>query len=665
MKTIKKTMQPFDVYTIDLKGTQLVEASAGTGKTYSLAMLYLRLLVETTISVRQILVLTFTNAAAAEMEYRIRACLFAAQNYLKQGSEYLYEMVERGEGVARILQRALARGSRQTVELRVRDAIMLLDELQVMTIHAFCHQSLRDFAYEFGVLEDYSIMESEEQYLHSQLAAFWRREITRLPPEIYHLLIQRGLHIQLLHQIVRLFHTGYQPHGSRQDGIVSELQELIRREKALLRQITTHVERHPKYWLKLFEELDAADRNRKRKKSYLYEVLQQQMYDLIPFALKQDVHRPEWIQSVIDLGMQIFPIPEWLGYFQELGSCREDLTHAVERLANHLLVVLYEEYFPQIHAERERKQLIGFSDLIAFVHHRLVTLGDEELLRLMRSKYKALIVDEFQDTDRWQYEVLRAIFHTPSHVVFYIGDPKQNIYRWRGADLSTYKRARAEVDHVYTMSHNYRSSPSYLEALNRFYALQANPFMDKEIAYHPVQPGRDSEQFDDLWMKDGKTPVPPIVLFEPQRRTTQIEFVVEYVLRLLHWGYWRSRDKRTRAVQPSDIAVLVRTNNQAIKMKNALLEYGIPAVVRTEEYITRSREALYLYRILRAFLHPQREVRAALMTELTPQYLSWDTVWDCMGCRAAHRGVVGVQGPVERTRCVFGFATFYAQLRSL
>ncbi len=623
MKTHDKNTLPFDVCAIDLRGAQLVEASAGTGKTYSLALMYLRLLVETSISVRQILVLTFTNAAAAEMEYRIRTFLFAAQNYLKGGAEYLYEMVDRGDAIARILQQALQQSDFQTVELRVRDAIMLLDELQVMTIHAFCQQSLRDYAYEFGVLEDYTIMESEEQLVRKQLAAFWRKEITRLPPELFQLLLQRGFRIELLHQIVRLFHAGYRPRTGTQDAVIDELQSLIRREKTLLQHITAQVEQQPQYWRELLKGLST-----KRNKGYLYEVLQQEMYDLIPYALQQDVRNLHWLRSVIECGARDALQPKWLEHWYALATCKEALYHSVERLANHLLAVLYEQYLPEIHAERERKQLLGFSDLIAFVHRKLVAQRDEELLRLMRSKYKALIVDEFQDTDRWQYELLRAIFHSPHHRVFYIGDPKQNIYRWRGADLSTYKRARAEVDCVYTMSHNYRSSPRYLEALNRFYALQENPFVDEEIAYHPVEPGRDPAQFDQLCFKDSDAPVAPIVLFEPEQRSTLSDFVQGYVLRLLHSGYWHSSDGEVRPVQAGDIAVLVRTNDQAIQMKNALLQSGVPAVVRTEEYITRTVEALYLHRILRAFLHPQREVRAALMTELTPQFLSWDAVWD-------------------------------------
>lgn len=624
MNTHPQTTLPFDVCTIDLKGAQLVEASAGTGKTYSLALLYLRLLVETSISVRQILVLTFTNAAAAEMEYRIRAFLFAAHNYLKGGTEYLYEIVDRGDAIARILQRALQQSDFQTVELRVRDAIMLLDELQVMTIHAFCQQSLRDYAYEFGVLEDYSIVESEEQLVRKQLAAFWRREITRLPPEVFQLLLQRGFRVELLHQIVRLFHTGYRPRIGTQDTIVTELQSLIRREKTLLQRITTHVVQHPPYWKEFLQDLHAKNRN----KGYLHEVLQQDMLELIPYALQQDLNNPSWLQSVIERGKQHAAESEWLPHWQEFASCREELYQSIERFANHLLVMLYEKYLPAIHAERERKQLLGFSDLIAFVHRKLVIQRDEELLAILRSKYKALIVDEFQDTDRWQYELLRAIFHSPQHRVFYIGDPKQNIYRWRGADLSTYKRARAEVDHVYTMSHNYRSSPRYLKALNRFYALQDNPFVDADIAYYPVQPGRDPAQFDQLCFNDSDGPAAPIVLCTPEQRFTLSDFAQGYVLRLLHSGSWRSSDGKVRPVQPGDIAVLVRTNDQAIQMKNALLQSGVPAVVRTEEYITRTVEALYLYRILKAFLHPQREVRAALMTELTPQFLSWDAVWD-------------------------------------
>src|ERR1019366_2656492 len=141
----ENTFTPFDKLTVPLEGSNLIEASAGTGKTYSIAVLVLRLIIEKEIPIKEILMVTFTNAAVAELQERIR--LFIRKAYRVCNHEEIDD-----EFITGLVNEAIEKYPREKVSQLFREAVLYLDETAVMTIHSFCQQTLLEFAFETNQL---------------------------------------------------------------------------------------------------------------------------------------------------------------------------------------------------------------------------------------------------------------------------------------------------------------------------------------------------------------------------------------------------------------------------------------------------------------------------------------------------------------------------------
>src|SRR5690554_1239777 len=198
-----KIPEHFNAVDVELAGSNLVEASAGTGKTYSIAILALRLLLEKELTIKEILMVTFTKAAVSELEERIR--LFVRQAY--RGCEG--EVIEDAT-IARIVARAQEQSGTERVRELLNEARLFLDETSVMTIHSFCQQSLNEFAFETDQLFGAEILQDTSALIEQEVNRFWRENVTLLEPDLLKALLKLGLCRQMLYDMV-----GKQMDGSR------------------------------------------------------------------------------------------------------------------------------------------------------------------------------------------------------------------------------------------------------------------------------------------------------------------------------------------------------------------------------------------------------------------------------------------------------------------
>src|SRR5690606_7022822 len=190
-----------------------------------------------------------------------------------------------------------------------------------------------------------------------------------------------------------------------------------------------------------------------------------------------------------------------------------------------------------------------------------------------QKKYKAVFIDEFQDTDRLQYEIFKGAFGNET-VLFYIGDPKQSIYAWRQADLNTYFKASHEVDHIYGMNQNYRSSESFIKAMNLFFLPEEDfdtfyfCFKTDVINYILFDSRKPNRKVTFL---TGETEEIPITIFENKLADDLYRTVSAQIIQLLSdERYQIDKQGKTRRIKPSDIGVLVRTKSQGRKIKAQL-----------------------------------------------------------------------------------------------
>lgn len=272
---------------------------------------------------------------------------------------------------------------------------------------------------------------------------------------------------------------------------------------------------------------------------------------------------------------------------------------------------------PKVYQELKEKNCFTFDDLIDQLFE---ARKNDALQKVLSEKYKAVFVDEFQDTDRKQYAIFRDLFQDNKHgkpIMFYIGDPKQSIYAWRKADLKTYIEARNSISEPnrFTMKKNFRSTSSLIKALNHFFYPTDNfdTFEngdieeDEKINYEYVEHDEDK-----TGISKGNETIAPITIINGHDDNDDIESSIETIVHYLFDGNVKLEDN---TVKPSNLAILVRTNTQAKKVKRILDKEKIPSVVLDDSKIVESEEAKELLFLLQAMLNPKKSsIQKALLT---------------------------------------------------
>lgn len=526
--------QPFNASTVELTGSNLIEASAGTGKTYSIAILVLRLVLEKRISIKEILMVTFTKAAVAELEERIR--LFVRTALRAANGARVTDST-----IALIVDAAIKASSADEVVHLLQDAVLLLDETSVQTIHSFCQKTLDEFALEADMRYDAVISTDVSDIVSPQIDAYWRRHVATLPVDL-----------------LKLFLT----------------QEKGLNKSDMLSIVTGQLSG------KMFSCYDT-----------------QTDYSISPKQLDEIVAQ---ISTADDTG---------------LGVLSRQLT---QRIYSHALSIIV----PAIDMHKQQFNLLTYDDMIEKLHAALVKRNSKALATELQKKYKAVFIDEFQDTDKLQYEIFSKAFNNTGAVVFYIGDPKQSIYAWRKADIQTYFRAYHEADHLYGMNQNFRSGESMIAAMNHFFmptvGFDTFAFGNANDAIRYIEVESPMPNTKGQFMHDGQEEA-PITIYEFNNKEALLDPLGAQVASLLcNDKYVIEKNGTQRKVTPRDIGILVRTNPEAAKVKSVLARLGIPAITIGEAKVFDSAEARYLLYLLQAFDGlSQGSINKALLSPFT------------------------------------------------
>ncbi|MCB1717441.1 MAG: UvrD-helicase domain-containing protein, partial [Candidatus Competibacteraceae bacterium] len=326
-------------------------------------------------------------------------------------------------------------------------------------------------------------------------------------------------------------------------------------------------------------------------------------------------------------------------YETELKALRVELLHYADRA---------------LAQRKQREQIQSYDDLLLNLHRALQGPRGEELAKQLRERYPAALIDEFQDTDPIQYDIFSTIYQNSGLPVFLVGDPKQAIYSFRGADIFAYLRAHQDASRHTTLAENWRSQPSLIDAVNAIFQHQRASFLIDQIEYHPVRPAQRASQGtinieDDppqslwFWFLRGDEPSKP--LNKTDARALAASRTAAEIARLLNAAAQGRAQVDGRPLHGGDIAVLVRKHDEGRQVREALLELGIASVQQTRASVFASREAQEIYYLLRALSEPGREplVRAALATSLIGmsgpqihQLSEDDRAWDALLERIQH-----------------------------
>lgn len=590
----------FDPATIPLDRAGVVEASAGTGKTYSITLLYLRCVIERELDPDRILVVTFTRAATAELRKRIREGLAKAHAALRDA-----DLAGCDETLRALLTPYLGEG-RASATARLEAALDTLDRASISTIDGFLGRILRQRAFEtceafeaeVGVdaapivariaadryTADYATLEP----------AVLERASYRKPSRIEELLAKTLPHPELPVVPARV---AIDEVGELERAYLGacagyrELRASAGDEGALL-AIAKRV--RPRIsTLKALAVLDAIVEGRRA-----------------PSGTPPEKWEYLSARSFRELKPELVPPP----FFD-----------AVDRLVDGATAFAGAAFAAESHAILDRARvdyeratrgsgLLTFDALKSMVHALLADPArGPRIARVIADEYAIALVDESQDTDASQFEVFERIFAAHGRGLVFIGDPKQAIYGFRGADVHAYLEARGNASSAFTMTRNFRSHPEVIGSLDALYGSTPDAFGGAAIRYVPVTAGRALEDFAEL--EDPDRPEALAVLRAPPE-TDEAELTASEIVRLLEGGRWTRGGAEPRPVRPRDLAVLCVSNREVDEVCLALRTRGVPAVAASNRTVFQSAEARELGVFLRAALDPTdaRAVRAALLS---------------------------------------------------
>jgi exodeoxyribonuclease V beta subunit len=616
---------------LPLHGRILIEASAGTGKTWNIGLLYLRLLLERDLRVEQILVTTFTDAAAQELRERLRRRLVEAERLLETGS--IKPAADDNSLESHLAWLCPDADSRRHALRKIQLARTDLDRAPVSTIHALCQRIQRDYPLASGAAFANDKLFDEQQLQRECVEDFWRRRYLAgtVDPREAELLLKGG------------------PEGVLRDlgGLTSNadarieaggLAELEQQIAALRTDVATT------------ELLRLAD----DKKIYAPRVRAlSNALKAIVALLQSDAH----VDIEADLKSQL------KGTFDPAAIAKQEspahpaaLTHhpliiALQRLGSLLQLrttltrgaVLAEaaqacrEEMPR---RARQRHVLTFSMLIDAVHQRLGgAAADAVLADRLYEAFPVALIDEFQDTDQRQFAIFDRIYRDRGTLVM-IGDPKQAIYSFRGGDIAAYLRASERAGQRFSLGTNHRSSRALVAAMNAWYGHTDGGFGHPQIRYHTVAPAATTD--DQPYTVNGAPVTQPLVLYafrgdavdssgNPVNAQGALEALAldDCANRLVELLNDPGQQIGGQRVTPGDVAVLLSTNSQIVALRTRLVARGVPCVGSGRGNIFAGEVARELELILYAVLHADDDqaVRGALATQLLGANLVQFNVW--------------------------------------
>ncbi|WP_213358196.1 UvrD-helicase domain-containing protein [Chlamydiifrater phoenicopteri] len=556
----------FDVTSLDspVKGKFFLDASAGTGKTFAIENIVLRLVLSGDISsLDKILVMTFTRAATEELKSRIKDTLLSAKSALKL---YLDDRESSLESLPYYLSPEMHPEKVKQLYIRVRLAISTLENASIYTIHGFCRKVLDEYSPGFqiptpppGMTRSQSFQEVISHYLSQDL---WKDIL--FPQQFHFIAYQHNPNkpgsIGLIEKLKSSLETkNLEPLSKeyffeRAKHYSSSLQPLIRLPRKGLRAHLEHARQNLKKDIPITEHDVEAFLDSLYSLHHLQESSNYSLEDSAPSIFLHYRVALAFLNNIKQSAQKILNCP----VFSLLRT---------SGLLSDIILFFHEERLLATLAMDIRKHLestfgpcLSFDDLVSTVENILCSNTEKasQIRNTIRNQYELVLIDESQDTDKAQWNIFQSLFLSEEYSgnLFIIGDPKQSIYEWRKADLSSYLNIRDSFppNSILQMNTNYRSTPDLMQSINLFFSLR-KPFLTilseqnsspKTLDYHHCLSGKNS-------LLPPLTPRKPIHFFLSETLEDAISNICQEALRL----------HEEHKVPFGDMAVLVSQNEHA------------------------------------------------------------------------------------------------------
>ena len=650
------TSRPYSPDTLDplalpLRGSQLIEASAGTGKTFTIAMLYVRLVLGhggelaghgRPLTPPEILVVTFTEAATQELRDRIRARLAQAAAYFRVTPQDVTPPAE--PDPLHTLRSEYPASEWAACARKLEVAAEWMDEAAVSTIHGWCNRMLHEHAFDSLSLFTQTLETDPSELRAEVVRDYWRQFYYPLSPEELQQVTACWNHPTVLDRVVRpvLDHVDQLPEVVAPS---AWLQQCSQDRQATLQELK-------KPWLSWADELQQLlDEARAHKRfngtqlrsssylSWLQNIREWAASEQEQLTLTESAWRRLSPAGMTEIWREGAPLDHpALHALAQVRTALQQLPHIQPGLLSHAARWIAAEF----NATQQRRSQLGFDDLLRNLDTALQGEHGERLTQVIRQQFPVALIDEFQDTDPIQYRIFDHIYELASNrqdcALILIGDPKQAIYAFRGADIHTYLKARAAVQgRLHSLGTNYRSTPALVQATNHCFdhveqqQASAGAFLFRRHGSNPVPFTRvQANGLATSFQVQGCTPAALCLnVLTPEGKLSKEAYIREMAeisaTQLVDWLHlsqaglagFAHPDRPLAPLKPGDIAILVNNQQEAGSMRRALARRGVRSVYLSDkDTVYDTPQAAEVYRWLLACAEPDNDrlLRAALCT---------------------------------------------------
>ncbi|HCV3152633.1 TPA: UvrD-helicase domain-containing protein [Acinetobacter baumannii] len=643
---VQVSYQP--IIDIEFSGLHLIEASAGTGKTYTLSSLMVRIFLEKYLP-GQVIATTFTRAAAAELKSRIRARLVETYRYLDAKrslteKEILLQAEQESDLLLQHVLKHFATRIAYACE-RLKLVIDQLDELFVGTLDSFSQKLLREFAFESGKIERAQITDDAKTYSRQLIHDVLREWIQSQPQTVIDALYLAG-ELKSVDSFVKLVEDSL--NFSSAHFKLPEKPTIQFEQLAQLKHLAAEID------ISLLEPYYSLDgehykhvsgtifRNGAFNKLFseclpqLLQVLKQSDSILI-FDGSLAVHRELVFKFLGQLADQkVFkkcPAEISDGFYQhpciqqiqQLFGVLKNYAEQFDQLHIYLKAYLCVEVKKRLPQVLQNKGETTFSQQIRTLSEALKGEQGQRFAVFVQARYPLILVDEFQDTNQDQDDMLASIWRHPERYqkgcMIMVGDRKQAIYGFRGGDMLTflnaYRDIQAKHGREYKLIHNHRSVADLVEVVDALFQRQID--FGEQVQYDPIRAGTRPHPVLIDQNQPNPHPLRWLMLKDKETEAQQVAWKIRDLLNQSHAGQlYFQKDAQTQTLNEDDIAVLSRNHDGLDKVQFELERLGIRVNRPSKRSVFDCTIAQDVGALLTAILHPYDEakVKRALISRL-------------------------------------------------
>ncbi|BGI51529.1 MAG: exodeoxyribonuclease V subunit beta [Buchnera aphidicola (Ceratovacuna japonica)] len=600
---IFKNMKKLKILKINFLKNSLIESSAGTGKTFSITILFLRLLLNVNIknryikniNINKILVLTFTNYAKNEIYEKIKIMISKFKQYCKtkNSNNTIYNSIIKKIKCKKKVINKLSKLEKE------------FDGSSILTIHKFCNNIIKENNILFKIGFYKKIIDNEEEIFLNSIKKFWRKYFYNLKKEIVKIIYSYWKEPKnIFLEIQYILKNNIKPKFNKkfEKNNILSYHILITKKIIILK----------KQWKIIERTINKIIRNLKKNKKgykiilrYKNKITKWYNKKTKNYNIPKEIHRIINLKSIKTYITKYKKLKYFINYIKKFFKKKFFMKEfIIYKILKKVPIFIKEE--------KRNKLKINFDEIIKNVKEHIKK--NKNILLSLKKKYPIAIIDEFQDTDIHQQEIFEKIYNNKSkkNIMIIFSDPKQCIYNFRGSNVLLYEKFKNNIKKNYFLNTNWRSSPNIIKFVNKIFSENKNPFLTKKIIFRKIKHKKRNNNIK-------------IIINKSKKKNFQIIFYKKSEINFEKYFSWASEQcakqiskwiclgKKKKAIikyynkkkyiEKKDIVILARNKLENYYLKKSLEKYGINSYYQEEKInIYRTKEIKEILILLKCIL---------------------------------------------------------------